>query len=106
MSENKIHIIGDNEIISMLGLLGTEGTIITEITDFMKEFNKLINNSSISMIIIAMNLPENLIDFLIDFKLNRRKPFLFYLPDLFSMSDDNKDIFISKIYESLGKLLI
>jgi vacuolar-type H+-ATPase subunit F/Vma7 len=105
MSEQKIHVIGDDESVLMFGLLGIEGTILSENENFRKEFNKLINDAKIDMIIVALDLPEDMIEFLVDFKLNKRKPFVFYLPDIFNLDLEQKDILLKKVYESIGKIL-
>ena len=105
MPDQKIHVLGNDEIVSMLGLLGLEGTVIKEHKEFLKEFSTLANNPQIIMIIISLDLPENLIDFLIDFKLNRRKPFIFYLPDIFTLDSESENLFLTKIYETISKIL-
>ena len=105
MSEQKIHIIGDDEGVLMFGLLGIEGTVISENENFMKQFNKLINDTKIDMIIVALDLSEDIIEYLIDFKLNKRKPFVFYLPDIFKLDLEQKDVLLKKVYESIGKIL-
>ena len=105
MPDLKIHVLGNDEIVSMLGLLGIEGTVIKDNREFLNVFNTLANNELITMIIISLDLPENLIDFLIDFKLNRRKPFVFYLPDIFTLDSESKNLFLLKTYESITRIL-
>lgn len=105
MSEEKIHIIGNDECVLMFGLLGIEGTITNENENFMKQFNKLINDTKIDMIIVALDLSEDIIEYLVDFKLNKRKPFVFYLPDIFNLDLEQKDILLGKVYESIGRIL-
>lgn len=105
MPDQKIHVLGNDEIVSMLGLLGIEGTVIKENNEFLKEFNNLVNDPLIIMIIISLDLSDNLLDFLIDFKLNRRKPFIFYLPDIFTLTRDSENLFLIRIYESIIKIL-
>ncbi|MFX1572943.1 MAG: V-type ATP synthase subunit F [Promethearchaeota archaeon] len=105
MPEQKIYVLGKDEIVTMLGLLGIEGKVINENDDFLKEFNNLVSNPSIIMIIIALDLADDTIDFLIDFKLNIRKPFIFYLPNIFQLDDDSKDLFLTKINESIRGIL-
>lgn len=105
MSEQKIHVLGYDYIVSMLGLLGIDGTVVKENDDFQKEFNNLINNPSINMIIISLKLPSYIEDFLVNFKLNKRKPFIFYLPEIFNLEVITKDLFLNKIYESIGNIL-
>ena len=105
MPEQKIHVLGSDEIVLLLGLLGIEGTIIEQDEEFLKKFDNLTNDSSISMIIIAIDLSENIIDFLIDFKINRRKPFIFYMPDIFTIDEGKNDMLLKKVYESIEKIL-
>lgn len=105
MSEQKIHVLGYDYIVSMLGLLGIEGTVIKESDDFQKEFSDLIKKPTIDMIIISLKLPSEIEDFLLNFKLNKRKPFIFYLPEIFNLDVIPKDLFLDKIYESIGKIL-
>ena len=105
MTGQKIYIIGSDDFVILLRLLGIEGTIIEDSNNFLMTFNKLIKNTSIGMIIIAIDLPLDLIDFIIDFKLNNRKPFVFYLPNIFKTNIENEDVFYNKILNSIGKII-
>ena len=104
MPDQEIHIIGYDEIVLVLGLLGIQGTVI-EAEEFMKVFNNIKNNPSIGMIIVAIELPSDLIDYLIDFKLNNRRPFVFYLPDIFQVDVEQNNIFLNKIRESISRII-
>ncbi len=106
MPEQKIFVIGNDETVTMLELIGIDGLILSENDDFLKEFNKITNDPSISLIIIAIDLPEKIVDYLIDFKLNRRIPFIFYIPDIFNIEPKAMDLLINRIYRSIGKILI
>ena len=44
MPEQKIHVIGYDEIVLLLGLLGIEGTILESSEQFMPTFNQLTND--------------------------------------------------------------
>jgi vacuolar-type H+-ATPase subunit F/Vma7 len=101
----KIHIIGNDDIILLMRLLRIEGTVVADSKDFLRNFNRIISNTSIEMLIIAIDLPLALIDFIIDFKLNNRKPFVFYLPDIFKANIENEDVIYNKILESIGKII-
>lgn len=103
----EIHVIGNDDFVYLLGLLGINGTILekSESEFFVKEFNKIVNNSSIGLIIIAIILPDNIIDFLIDFKLNNRSPVIFYLPDIFNANIENEDIILNIVLKSMGKII-
>jgi len=105
MAGQKIHVIGTDEIVVLLGLLGIEGTIIEDSYQFLSVFNKLKNNDSIGMIIIAVPIPNDLVDFVIEFKLNNRTPFIFCLPDIFQVNIENEDPFYRKILDSIGKII-
>ncbi|MFX1340234.1 MAG: V-type ATP synthase subunit F [Promethearchaeota archaeon] len=105
MSEQKIHIIGNDESVLMFGLLGLEGTVISENENFMKQFKKLTNDPKIEMIIVALDIADDIIEYLVNFKLNIRKPFVIYLPDIFNLDLEQKDVLLKKVYESIGKIL-
>lgn len=106
MTKEKIHILADNDdIILMFGLLGIESTIVENNDDLKKEFNNLIKKPNIGMIIISAKISEYFNDFLIDYKLTNRKPFIFYLPDIFIPDTEEKEIFLKKINESIGKII-
>jgi vacuolar-type H+-ATPase subunit F/Vma7 len=106
MVEEKIIVIGDDEIITMLGLIGIDGIILEEPSDFLKVFHQLTNDLTISMIIIAVDLPEKTFDLLIDYKLNKRRPFIFYMPNIFNLRENSKDFFLNKIFGSISKLIL
>ena len=105
MVGQKIHVIGSDEIVVLLGLLGIEGTVIEDSNEFLSVFNKIKRNSSIGMIIVATQLPNDLVDFIIDFKLNNRSPFVFCLPGIFQLNIENEDPFYRKILDSIGKII-
>jgi len=105
MPDQEIHIIGYDEYVMLFGLIGIDGTILEKPENFLKEFKKLITNPSIRMIIIAVNLPSDVIDYLIDFKLNTIRPFIYYLPDIFEINVEKNNIFSKKIRESISKII-
>jgi len=106
MSEQtKIHIIGYDELVILMGLLGIEGTLVDDSNKFMDIFEKLTQNPAISVILIAMDLPDDIIDYLIDFKINTSKPFIYLIPDIFQKGIDERSVFLKKIYKQKGKLL-
>ncbi len=105
MVDQKIHVLGYDEIVLMLGLLGIEGTTVENVNDFMQLFNDLIKKPTIGMIIIAIDLPDDITEFLIDFKLNNRRPFIFFLPDLFETNIEKEDVLLNKILKIIGKLI-
>lgn len=105
MVDQKIHVLGYDEIVLMLGLLGIEGTTVENVNDFMQLFHDLIKKPTIGMIIIAIDLPDDITEFLIDFKLNNRRPFIFFLPDLFETNIEKEDVLLNKILKIIGKLI-
>ena len=105
MPGNTIHVIGKEDIVILLSLLGIEGTIINQKTEFLKEFNNVIKKPSIGMVIIAVDLDTNLIDYLREYKLNNKKPFIFALPDIFNPNIEEDEIFIEEISKSMGKII-
>ena len=105
MPDQEIHVIGYDDFVLLLGLLGIEGTILDNPENFLNEFNKLITNPSIGMIIVAIELQTEVIDYLVDFKLNNRKPFVYYLPDIFQLDVEEDNVFLNKINESISKII-
>jgi len=105
MPGNIIHVIGEEDTVILLSLLGIEGTIINQKNEFLKEFNKVIRNPSIGMVIIAVDLDSNLIDYLTEYKLNNKKPFIFSLPDIFNPNIEEDEMFIEEISKSMGKII-
>ncbi|MBN1215934.1 MAG: hypothetical protein JXA99_10910 [Candidatus Lokiarchaeota archaeon] len=101
----KIHVIGEDEIIILFALLGIDGTTISSHKEFMGNFNKLVENPSIGMIIISFDLPVDIINYLINFKLTNARPFIYIMPKIFQNELDNKSPLFRKIYRSIGKLL-
>ncbi len=98
----KVHVIGNEDIVLMFSLLGIDGTVIKNNENFLEVFNLLQNKSEIGMIIITINLSTEIFDFLIDFKLDNRKPLIHLLPDIFQENFEKNDVFLNKIYDSIG----
>ncbi len=99
----KIVIIGDEEVVLLFALLGIEGKIVNNYNEFIAEFNEIMKDSSMGMVIISEKLISDHLDFYIDFKLNNPKPFLFLLPNIFQSKDINSDVISKKIQEYIGK---
>ena len=59
MLDQKVHVLGDDDIVLMLGLLGIQGTIIETGDSFLEIFNNLIKDTSIGMVIIALQLSNS-----------------------------------------------
>jgi vacuolar-type H+-ATPase subunit F/Vma7 len=101
-----IHILGEEEIVSMLGLLGLNGTVVKNEEDFLKKFSELIIKPSIGMMIVAVPLSNGTIDFLLDFKKANKRPFIFILPDVFKPNIERDDIIFKKILDALGEIIL
>ena len=105
MPDEKIHVIGYDEIVSLFGLLGIEGTIVNNNEEFRKIFENLIKRPSIAMIIINMELPNELLEFIMDFKTNNRIPFVYLLPDIFQPNVKEHDWVFDKIHELIEDII-
>jgi vacuolar-type H+-ATPase subunit F/Vma7 len=105
MLDQTVHVLGDDDIVRMLGLLGIEGTVI-EIGDlFLEKFKILIKDTSIGMIIIGLQLSPVDYDFLLNFKLLNKSPLIFILPDVFQHDVDKGDVMKNKIFEAIGNIV-
>lgn len=105
MHDKKIHVLGYDEVVLLFGLLGIEGTIIKPNEDFLKIFKNLIKNTSVALIIIYMDLSDEILEFLTDFKLNNRTPFVYLLPNIFQQDIKNQDKVFNKIYELIEEII-
>jgi len=105
MHDKKIHVLGYDEIVLLFGLLGIDGTIIKPNEDFLKIFKNLIKNTSVALIIIYMDLSDEILEFLTDFKLNNRTPFVYLLPNIFQQDIKNQDKVFNKIYELIEEII-
>jgi vacuolar-type H+-ATPase subunit F/Vma7 len=103
MPEQKIFVIGDEEIVILLGLFGIEGISMEDDREFLKIFNSLTINNSIGLLIISLDLSEENSRYLIDFKINKRSPFILYLPDLFR-DDVDRDILFKGLFKTINKI--
>ena len=105
METQRIHIIGEDEIVILLGLLGIEGTVVRDKEEFLNEFLELIKIESIGILLISISLPDEIIDFLLDYKKANKKPFIFLLPDIFQPNIEKEDIVFNKIHDALGDIV-
>jgi len=105
MHDKKIHVLGYDEIVLLFGLLGIEGTIIKLNEDFLKIFKNLTKNTSVALIIIHMDLSDEILEFLTDFKINNRTPFVYLLPNIFKQDIKNQDKVFNKIYELIEEII-
>ncbi len=107
MSEQKIHVLGNDEIVLIFGLLGIAGTILNQKDSFFKAFDNLLKQPSIGVIIVALDIRDDseIVDFLINFKLKRRRPFVYYLPNIFQTRIDVEDSFSNKFVRLIEKII-
>jgi len=105
MPDTKIHVIGYDEVVSLFGLLGIEGDIANTKEDFVKIFENLIKRPSIAMIIINMELPDELLEYIMDFKTNNRIPFVYLLPDIFQPDIKDHDKIFDMIHELIEEII-
>lgn len=106
MQDQEIYIIGYEGLVQMFGLLGIRGKILENSDNFQKEFNNLIKQPSIGILIIAIDLPKETFDFLMEYKLKIRRPFLFLLPNIFKPNIDARDALFNRITTSINKIII
>jgi len=105
MPEDKIHVIGEEEIVLLMGLLGIEGSILDKPEDFSELFNNLKQDSSIGMIVIALDLLDKDIQILMDHKLAKLKPFIFYLPNIFKSTLEEQNVFFKEINKNIRRII-
>ncbi|MHA1435999.1 MAG: V-type ATP synthase subunit F [Promethearchaeota archaeon] len=105
MTNQKIFIIGSEEIVILAGLLGIEGIILNENDDVLKIFKNIIKDTSIGLIIISLNLSNEVFNYLIDYKINNQRPFVYILPDIFQPDIDKNDLLLQKTLDFIKKII-
>ncbi len=105
MADQKVIIIGSEEHVLMLAMLGIEGIIVEKSEEFLKIFRDMINKPSIGMILIALELPKDIMNYIIDFKINNRRPFIFIMPDLFKTEIDKEDLVLNRILDAVSDII-
>ena len=105
MLDQKIIIIGNDDIILLMGLLGIEGYVVEKSEEFLKVLERVIKDSSVGVILIGVELSKEISDYLIEYKLNNKRPFLFILPDVFKQNLEEIDPIILKIQDSIGEII-
>ena len=79
----KIMLIADDDTAIMFHMLGIESEIAEEDSSlFQKQFNRILQNSEIGVIIITEKLLIQHKDFLFPLKMNRRKPIIVEIPNM------------------------
>lgn len=105
MADQEVIIVGSEEYVLMLGMLGIEGKIVEKSEEFLKIFRELINKQSIGMIIVALDLPKDITNYLIDYKINNRRPFIFIMPNLFKTEIDEEDLVFNRILDAVSDII-
>lgn len=105
MADQEVVIIGSEEHVLMLAMLGIEGIIVEKSEEFLKIFRDLIKKPSIGMILIALELSKDIVNYLIDFKINNRRPFIFIMPDLFKTEIDKEDLVLNRILDAVSDII-
>jgi vacuolar-type H+-ATPase subunit F/Vma7 len=105
VADQKVIIIGSEEHVLMLAMLGIEGIIVEKSEEFLKIFRDMINKPSIGMILIALELPKDIMNYIIDFKINNRRPFIFIMPDLFKTEIDKEDLVLNRILDAVSDII-
>ena len=105
MADQEVIILGSEEHVLMLAMLGIEGKIVENSEEFLKIFRDLIKKPSIGMIIIALDLPKDITNYLIDFKINNRRPFIFIMPNLFKTEIDKEDLVLNRILDAVSDII-
>jgi len=105
MADQEVIILGSEEHVLMLAMLGIEGKIVEKSEEFLKIFRELINKQSIGMIIVALDLPKDITNYLIDYKINHRRPFIFIMPDLFKTEIDKEDLVFNRILDAVSDII-
>ena len=105
MVEQEVYIIGEEDIVLMFGLLGLNGIIVENQEELLNNFNKLIKRPRLGMIIIALPLSNESMEYLLDFKLNNRKPFIFILPDIFRPNIEMDGYILNKIFDAINDII-
>jgi len=103
--DQKVIILGNEEHVLMFALLGIEGIMVENHEEFLKIFKELIIKPSTGMILIALELPINAMKYLINFKINNRRPFIFILPDLFKADIDKDDLVLNRILDAVSDII-
>ncbi|TFG17984.1 MAG: hypothetical protein EU531_01730 [Promethearchaeota archaeon] len=100
MVNQKVYILGNDDMVIMFGLIGIEGMIIDNSEDLITIFEDLISDKSIGMIIITIELNEAQISYFLNFKLNNKRPFVYIIPTIFN-EEAEEEVFLKKYKDIL-----
>jgi vacuolar-type H+-ATPase subunit F/Vma7 len=105
MIDQKIYVLGDDDMVIMFGIIGVKGIIVNNREDLITTFEELITDNSVGMVIITLNITKEQIEYFYDFKLNNKRPFVFVTPDIFR-EEGEREVFLKQyedILETLSK---
>lgn len=105
MTELDIHVIGHDDIVLLLGIIGINGSIVENPNNFLEKFNELTENPKIGLIVVALDLPSDIMDEVINYKLSHKRPVVFYLPNILQPNVEENDLFHKKILKSVGEIV-
>jgi len=105
MTTQKIVVIGYDELVILMSLLGIEGYIAEEKEQFFKIFDILTKDASIGIILVGLTSSEDISEFLIEYKLNNKRPLVITLPDILNEDLGSFGPIMEKIQDSIGEII-
>ncbi|MCK4281335.1 MAG: hypothetical protein KAX10_04400 [Candidatus Lokiarchaeota archaeon] len=97
----RIFVLAEEEIVILFGLLGIEGIILENPLEFYIEFEKVIQDPQVELIIISENIFEQNLQLLLDFKVSRNKPIIIEVPN-FIKKEKGEDLIRKLVTKYLG----
>lgn len=97
----RIFVLAEEEIVILFGLLGIEGIILENPLEFYIEFEKVIQDPQVELIIISENIFEQNLQLLLDFKVSRNKPIIIEVPN-FIKKEKREDLIRKLVTKYLG----
>lgn len=97
----RIFVLAEEEIVILFGLLGIEGIILENPLEFFIEFEKVIQNPQVELIVISENIFEQNLQLLLDFKVSRNKPVIIEVPN-FIKKEKREDLIRKLVTKYLG----
>lgn len=97
----RIFVLAEEEIVILFGLLGIEGIILENPLEFYIEFEKVIQDPQVELIIISENIFEQNLQLLLDFKVSRNKLIIIEVPN-FIKKEKEEDLIRKLVTKYLG----
>lgn len=97
----RIFVLAEEEIVILFGLLGIKGIILENPLEFYIEFEKVIQDPQVELIIISENIFEQNLQLLLDFKVSRNKPIIIEVPN-FIKKEKREDLIRKLVTKYLG----